>query len=220
MCPDDIMRVFEWSIGKEVPIKEGIKRVKYGDLDTGCLPFGTVRMKQSKNVTVYFIQLPEKIIDCQCYEKHYKIAMPWRVYALKFTGNLLVDYYMRFAKGYIKSGNDPIYTVPLPNVNENGSMCICKGMVEDSGRGTLPHTQSVPRIISWIDKSEYNDHLNGRVNLLPGEVRQGVEIGDEKHLFEVWGAWTKEAGSRWRNINTFGWHQCETFEDYYKRIPL
>lgn len=198
-------------------IKDAIRNIESSSIETPILPFGTVLMKKDKNTTVFFIQRPEEKQTIRYCEQFFTIALPWRVLAFKFTGHLLVDYHLLFAKKPIHHMRDMLYLSPLPNIDDDGAVCVGCNMISTIGK-TGPLSIIAQKAIEWIDKTGYNDDLNQNIRTLPREMNPDkVAIEKTDTAFSLWQTWVDE-NDNWRRINDLTWSDHESFEKFVERI--
>jgi len=216
-CPDDTVRQLTITRGKTVSIEDAIKALQIKNIETPILPYGTIVFKKNTNKTLYFVQRPPEKQVLKYGRKFYTIAIPWRVFAFVFTGDLIVNYYLRFAMNQIHNFYDPLYIVPLPNISLDGEMCMGTGFVSEVGRSG-PISEIVSKIVTWVNKSAHSDHLKGGIDNLPAEMVEGKgPIEKPVDTFECWAKWTKDAGKEWSDITSLTWVQTETFGKLVER---
>ena len=217
-CPDDTVRQFTITKGKTASIEDAIKALQSKDIETPILPYGTIVLKKKVNQSIYFVQRPPEKQVLSHNGKFYTIAIPWRVFALVFTGELVVNYYLRFAMDQIHNFSDPLYIVPLPNIGLDGNMCMGVGLMGEVGKSG-PISEIVSKIIIWVNKSAHNDHLKGGINSLPAEMMEGKDsIRGPADTFSYWEEWTKNAGKAWRGITDLTWVETETFGAMVRKV--
>jgi hypothetical protein len=181
-------------------------------MDTGIMPFGTVAYGKRQFFQHYLIWRPERKsifefkgrVGDELKDEMLELAWPCHVFGFKFQKTSFVQAFLWFAKGPIRSTDDILYAVPLPNQNATAALCLGDAHVREIKPDNPIITSE--NTIRYIYESRFNDDLSQNI---PSPPEFGVGAGAKAaDVLRAWARWTKTAGEDWRSkVNAVDWQK-------------
>jgi hypothetical protein len=166
----DIVSFVEERDKGSVEIESFINALRQGEgVVSGFLPNNTIYFIREKVVNQERIDAQRKlfVIEQPCRKtsvawnnpstgekEYYKVALPFVLFFIVTSGEVINDIYPCCSKKKIVSLDDPIFVLPLPNIYEGGHGKLCTGEVR------IPRNQPLHIKINALVNAYYTSNFN------------------------------------------------------------
>lgn len=206
--------------------------VSTAPMDTPVLPIGdqggTVAYGQNKSLKIFWVQRPEMLLNIEYHnestgsKRAVTIAWPWQLYCIVCERFTPLRVAMFFTKGPITKSSDTVYYTPMPNSDDNGTLCVgyeFTGFISKA----ISYDDMVRKTIYWLATATLNHELtNSARKYAPVEFQKmkPKAISGPSELFDRWTKWTDDAKEKneWRSINRLDWIPNAPFKLLRERI--
>jgi hypothetical protein len=154
------------------------------------LPYGTVAYQKTNSEEIFAVMTPPKFIEVVYGSRSWRIAVPWRVFRMSFTGGFCQSTTLRFMKKFASDLSDPLYYAPLPNVERSGKVCMPDNL--GSATKSYPLAERPLVVIHQFDTSKYNSDILQSLSYNPFGREYAPDAGP-RGVGEIMDKWEEES---------------------------
>lgn len=208
---------------------EFILRLQSKRMSSPILPHGTIWFDANESEKLHAIQIPPKRRNIPYYDKYYEIGFPSLVLLVKTSGSYVVNVALCVAKKPITDFDEPLFRLPLPNMDDRGILCLGFNF-DTQGAKYNTEVERIRAVAEYVETSKYNDHLLPLTNWVPKEILPPhYKFGDQyegeesvaiakTHYHDILKLWSKATeGTDWfKAVDKIKWAEFKTFSTFVR----
>ena len=193
-----------------VDLEEFRRGIAMNSIATPVLPFGCIYYSEQKGDQTLCIMRRAEILDVNHANRHYKLALPDRLYTCAIRNGQFRRVFQHFMLGMPKSKKDMVFDAPFPNRVNNGALCQSGLMISPPGE-KLPFR--VDHVVNQVERTRYNtDHISYAKSAMPPLFSEGAN-GMYTRMLEKWKVWTEEHAENWEaSLKEIPWRSTGDLE--------
>ena len=182
----DITREIEETVLKECTTEDFLENIKHQlsmqiEYKTGVLPKGCLSYRSTRELEVYVIELPPKVLSIKFKQVRrketeeqpevYRLSLPFvQMYVgIQKNSGGIQDVRLSCTKLPVQNETDPVFVLPLPNQYSGGHENVCTGDIRIPQ--DLPISSKVKKLVEDFFTSGFNTDLS---TTYPDELRYKV----------------------------------------------